>query len=449
MQNNSGWKAQALLLLGLAITANPLIAKFALDAQRLEVVTPFLWLLAGGAVGVALVLLFARKKIKTLFTASPLFASVSLIFLLMLYFESNLIAYAKWKLVRNVLIAGIWLLTASAFQQHIILKTRKRLSQGIFSLILGLFTLFCIAEIALAWPARTHAYAKTFANNTWFERYGGPVNADGYRDYDYSEADAKRRKIVLMLGDSYLAGPGIENVENRFSNTLAKNLGTDFLVLNRGRGGNDVRHALKELAPFSPPAYRVIYCWTPNDILGAADTLEDAFGRRFSYSGIFGPLIERSYALNYLYWSFPHSDFPDFLPRLKGLFANEKLMQQHIAQIRQLEKMAKSRGAEFNVVLFPYPQDVAATDEFPAKMQDYLKRESIISVDVSIYWKDYAGSELVVNRNDGHPNETAHRVIAHPIYYQLFEKPKEFLKPVPSPYESFGVTPAPAKSSAR
>src|SRR4029079_8000931 len=79
----------------------------------------------------------------------------------------------------------------------------------------------------------TDAFAQTLASNRWLHLYfWNHVNALGYRDVEHPPELFRSRRSVLVLGDSFVAGYGIKDPRDRFSDILQQRLGDDWVVAN-------------------------------------------------------------------------------------------------------------------------------------------------------------------------------------------------------------------------
>ncbi len=79
---------------------------------------------------------------------------------------------------------------------------------------------------------KSDGFCFTLASKTWFKRYWLPINSLGYRDIEYTKDNLKGKRIVFVVGDSFVAGQGIKNYKDRFSNILQEKLGKSWAVLN-------------------------------------------------------------------------------------------------------------------------------------------------------------------------------------------------------------------------
>lgn len=118
---------------------------------------------------------------------------------------------------------------------------------------------------------RTDFFVHTLASQAWFEDYWKPINHLGYRDLEQSPEDLSSHRIAAILGDSFVAGQGINSIDDRFSNILGAQLGKDYLAVNISRLGWNTSDELKALReyPFIRPPEIVVLSYFVNDIEAA------------------------------------------------------------------------------------------------------------------------------------------------------------------------------------
>ncbi|MEO0562674.1 MAG: SGNH/GDSL hydrolase family protein, partial [Chloroflexota bacterium] len=106
----------------------------------------------------------------------------------------------------------------------------------------------------------------TKANSNWLNRYW-QVNSLGFRDREWAEDDWTGKTTVMLVGDSFAAGWGIEDPTDRFGDVLARNLGDDYALLNVAEYGRSTPEQLDILQnhPLQDPDV-VILQYFLNDI---------------------------------------------------------------------------------------------------------------------------------------------------------------------------------------
>ena len=126
-----------------------------------------------------------------------------------------------------------------------------------------------LLEIAFMFVSQSHEGDLSKASQIWFAKYWKPITTEGYRDFP--KTDAEKKKNVLVLGDSFAAGHGLDKTEERFSDQLEQKLGADkYAVYNLGVSGSDTRDEFQRLQKFPVKPDVLVLEYFPNDIERAA-----------------------------------------------------------------------------------------------------------------------------------------------------------------------------------
>src|SRR5205085_11395114 len=99
---------------------------------------------------------------------------------------------------------------------------------GSFSMKLGvtlstLLYLFLFLEALFYYSfAVPDTFGFTLAAQRWQERYWRPINSHGYRDVEHYPEEFQDKTVLFVVGDSFVAGPGLAYREHRFFNYLQR-----------------------------------------------------------------------------------------------------------------------------------------------------------------------------------------------------------------------------------
>lgn len=265
--------------------------------------------------------------------------------------------------------------------------------------------------------ATPDSFGFTLAARNWFDRYWKPVNALGYRDVEREISDMAGRRVILVVGDSFVAGQGIEDPADRFSDRIARDLGDDHVVLNVARLGWSTGEEVAALRTHPARPDIVVWSYYVNDIEGAAR----ARGRSRPVvvekpaDWIFG-LVERSHLANFVYWRvWRHTNrhlTHVYWEYLRAAYADPDVWALHRLEILSMVDLARARGARLVAVVFPYLVDIAASAEVTLRVVRLLEEEGVSVLDMTKILEGRDPSELVVNALDCHPNEDVHREVA-------------------------------------
>ena len=105
----------------------------------------------------------------------------------------------------------------------------------------------------------------TLANRNWNERYfDDTLNSLGYRDKEWTDDMVAGKIKVMVVGDSFVEGTGIEYLEDRFPDRLGQMLGSDYIVLNLGKRGAHTGQELEAVLdyPYTPDILILSYFYS-------------------------------------------------------------------------------------------------------------------------------------------------------------------------------------------
>ena len=302
----------------------------------------------------------------------------------------------------------VWLLFLVRRARHERLVTR-----------IGLAVLVLLfVELVLTFVARSHAVGYTLAARSWFSRHWQePANSLGYRDVEPTPVEAGRAHVIAV-GDSFVAGVGIADPHERFSDRLQTLLGAGYTVHNLGWCGADTREEYERLAAYPCEPAVVVLSYYLNDIAGAALALDRTLPPFTPYRDLppaLRGLVQRSYALDYLYWSFPHDDLARQGAFLASCYSQPEVVAQHQADVQRIVDWTRARDCRLIAVLFPDLTRIEKSAPRLAPVREVFARNQVPMVELSELVKGAPTAELVVNRNDSHPSARVHALVAEAL----------------------------------
>jgi len=336
----------------------------------------------------------------------------------LLYLVSNRIFPGSFKLLRLFLIAGIMFVVMIFFRRYVVReKNFPPIIRNVFTSVIVIFLMFMICESAFLFVARTHQFMPAFANLTWYRRFDRPVNSQGFRDSEHDSADTTRKKI-FFIGDSFVAGSGIENNEDRFQEICGKKLGEKFEIFTLALGGAETKREFTFLENAGQKPGLIVLSWHPNDILGAGN--EHGLGFEFTWNyddlnPVSAFVITHSYSLEYLYWSFPHGDFSDYQIHLENLYNNPEILQQHLKDLQKFIGYADENQSGLMVMIWPTLGESKNSSKMTEPVIRFFQQKGIPVLDLHTYFPDHEFGRYVQNVNDAHPNETSHKIAGNAL----------------------------------
>lgn len=202
----------------------------------------------------------------------------------------------------------------------------------------------------------------TLISQAWSKKYWFPVNSFGYRDDEHTEQSLRGKKIIFVVGDSFVAGWGIQNYQDRFSNVLQKRLGSEWRILNIAQCGWATADEYEAIVSYPYKPDIIILSYLHNDIQSAAQKMGFRIEPWIKLPSIriLRYLLGHSYTLNFLYYTlyckFGYSNYRDIM---KQWFTNDMVWEEHKKELLDIIYYTKVRNIKLIIVFFSYyvPED--------------------------------------------------------------------------------------------
>jgi hypothetical protein len=293
------------------------------------------------------------------------------------------------------------------------------------NLVLFIFLLSLVLAGAETWYRfavdTTDSFGRTQINQRWFDRHW-KLNQMGYRDcvtvYPLERAPGKRR--ITFLGDSFAAGHGVTDVEDRFANRI-RNRGEDEVHVWADLG-YDTGHHIQLVEGLIAKGYqfdKVVLVYTLNDIgdlspewKAMAEAIRSAPPPPF--------LIRHSFFLDTWYYRFKARLNPDISNYCQSMlqYYDGPLWEAQQRRLKTLRSLVESHGGRFLVVTFPFLQHLGPGYEFRAvhaKLGKFWQDLGVPHLDLLDLYEAHRDETLMVNAHDAHPNVRAHVLAAEAI----------------------------------
>jgi hypothetical protein len=311
----------------------------------------------------------------------------------------------------------------------VIQKSRRQMRHIASGLLVSYITISIIlgaAEIYFHFfYADTMGYCFTLSCLNWNSRYWH-LNSLGYRDREISPTEWEGKTTVLVVGDSFTAGLGIEQPEDRYGDVLGARLGQEYVVANVGEIGVATPDELTNLQtyPLQNPDV-VIWQYFLNDVEHAALSLGYQPGL-----AIIPPqgIVNESYLLNFAYWRFYLGTNSQNMGRTHwdwnyAQYDNYVVWDIHRAELEAVIDYVDSIGARLIVVIFPNMsepyQSIAYVDRVAQVFYDNGENEVLKLFDVA---EAFSIEERLVSAYDPHPSASFNRYVGELLYEQFFER---------------------------
>lgn len=320
------------------------------------------------------------------------------------------------------------LLIIGAIGVTLIAAVMQKKSRGLRSITTGLLISYAmILGIALLGEAYFRCcFAQsentiTLATQNWLDRYW-QTNSLGYRDRDWTPSDWADKTTIVITGDSFAAGWGIDDPANRFGDVLAALLGDRYAVINLGVYGTSTPEQLALLRdhPLSTPDV-VIMQYFLNDInytmlsmgvlpqaQSAPAWAQESYFGNFLYVRLISPLLDPGF--NRDWWGENYAAYD-----------NAVVWDAHRAEIDAYLDHVEAIGARLIVVIFPNMLDPVRSVAYVDRVAEAIAargHDDILKLfDAAAAWDLNA---RIVSARDTHPSAAFHRYIGDALYEQFF-----------------------------
>jgi len=332
----------------------------------------------------------------------------------------------------NIVLAIFSALPALLFWGLLLFFRKHRLHKkgGILLLIAGNALVFCFLFSIVVLTGEiyyrfiydsTESFGLTKTTQHWFAKHFHR-NSLGFRDsIEYELPNSSHRSRVTFLGDSFTAGHGIPNVEDRFAN-LVREQRPSYDVHVLAICGWDTQQEIDALEKICDEGYELdtvvlVYCL--NDISDISEEWRKVLKRIASRSSD-NFFVNNSYLCNTLYYRLKAANDPDiadYYQFVEDLYGGETWERQK-ERLQQLRDDVRRRGGRLLVVTFPFVNALGDDDRYRSihnQLDEWWKELDVPHLDLLPAYSSYRPDELVVSRYDAHPNERAHAIAAKQI----------------------------------
>jgi hypothetical protein len=313
----------------------------------------------------------------------------------------------------------------------VIQKRYGRLRNFAINILIMYVTIVLLMAIGEAYFRYFHSesgWSFTLAFHNWEDKYIDN-NSLGFRDREWTPEDYVDKTKILVIGDSFTVGLGVNNPEDRFSNALADLLGDDYAVINLGVGGTATRGQIEiiENQPVQDPDI-IIWQYYLNDIDDAALSIGNQWWPNLPRD--YPKFIDESYLANFLFWRITPifrevtgNDDKTYWEWASTAYDNSGIWQIHVEEINQMIAYAESRDARLIVVIFPNMQDPIGSIAYIDRVEQAILENGYTDEILKLYQDVSFLSEtdqVYESQRDLHPNALFNRYLGQRIYDAFF-----------------------------
>jgi len=340
--------------------------------------------------------------------------------------------------IMAIIVSSIVLFIAIFIISKYLWTRESKIRKYFIKLCITAFTvilLFLVTEVYFRFFfIQTDNFAFTLSSKLWLSKYWTPINSFGYRDTEHSESSLNGKKIIFVVGDSFVAGYGIKNYQDRFPNVLQKKLGQDYVVINIAQGGWATEDEYNAILSYPHKPDIIVLSYSMNDITDSASVQKMGLGINKSINlppttGIIKYFCDVSYSFNYFYYRlyrfYKSRDINEAsLKNTLTCFLNETIWQNHKSSLLNIINYAKDQKIELIVLVFPLLVTRRAMKFgkiFTSKTVDFMKLNKVTVIDLVDKLMGRDPQELTVNALDGHPSVKLNREIGNLLVEYVYQ----------------------------
>lgn len=311
-------------------------------------------------------------------------------------------------------------------------RRSAKLAAGWRQIVVGnvLFLILLLSIVFLAGESyyrfvydATDSFSQTRTSRRWFERHFQYNNAQVRDSVDYVFSRRSSRPRFTFIGDSFTAGHGVANVEDRFANRIRSAKRGAWEVHTFADVGRDTGEEIKLIPGLVQYRYdfdRVVLVYCLNDINDIVPQQQKIAERSSQPDRRPGYLVEHSFLINTYYFRLKAKFDPDvsqYYDFVRAAYDGPSWEQQQ-ERLKGFRDSCHNAGGRLAVVIFPFMHSLGPDNPYKQvhkNLNHFWREMEVPCLDLLPTVAQHAGENLTVNRYDAHPNEHAHAIAADAI----------------------------------
>jgi hypothetical protein len=264
---------------------------------------------------------------------------------------------------------------------------------------------------------QTDAMADTLVSSKWYRKYFHRNNVGVRDNLDYPMARTPGRPRVTFVGDSFTAGLGVKDVEDRFVNRIRRRH-PEWEVHEVAQPGLDTSNEVEAVHNLVVSNHYqldlVVLIYNMNDIGEVMPNWIAAWKKLVADPFRNSWLCRNSYFVNLYYyrWQLARNAYArNYFDEVQAAYAGQ-LFERHKTALTAMCNMTVIRGGRLAVVTFPFMDAALRFKPAHERMDRFWTEHRVPHLDLLPVFSNLPPASIMVNAHDAHPNERAHALAA-------------------------------------
>ncbi len=315
----------------------------------------------------------------------------------------------------------ITIILGAKIVKELTITTLSNIIKNTVLILYSTLSFIAIIEICFMFISLSHGGGEAYSGKIWNMRHWNPINKFGFRD----EKPRKAKKNVFFVGDSYTAGWGIKDLNERFGEITASELsklGKPINEINLGRYGADTRLEFVLFEKFIKTTKikpdHIVLQFFVNDMDKFIPIYRNCNKISNSIPIWKKTLIEGSYLVNFISSLYPNSQINsarecDYVEQLKFVYNNEFLWLKEEKQLDRFKNYCLKNNIKMTLLLFPFMEDLSLAKEIGIEKRiiNYCNKNNIRLFNATNFIHKLSRSERQASIVDAHASEAVHKIV--------------------------------------
>jgi hypothetical protein len=287
---------------------------------------------------------------------------------------------------------------------------KSRATGGLITLTTIGLLLIGVESYMRAFMIISDTFAFTAMHYWWTQIYWKPINSLGYRDYEPNSDPTQQH--ILVVGDSFPSGHGVNHIDDTFPHVLDRSLdGYSVNIAAQPGWDTNVEFAPLQNYPVTPNVVILSHYFNDLGYLMTQNPVRVTFPEEPVQT-----VVRDWFIPNFLYWHVFQFGIEghggEYIDLVLDAYNDPNVWAQHEANLAQFITWSRENDARLIVIVFPALNAIEASSAATTRVADYFTSQGVTVVNMEDALIGRPTAELITNPFDAHPNVATHALAA-------------------------------------